>query len=349
MKTQELILLYQSFYKNPKKNQKLIDNLLYGIFNYSFDDVERLIYTNELINDNIFPPFYFLKSNTKKLYSFHPKGIIGKIEWHLRFQHRHSKILFVWDQLWPREISLEDDAVVGGDWYQKNFRENVIQKLEERMCIYGYAHTLNQISQDQEFLDICNIKKCNFFNSDVPCFVNKNNFMKRQIHLNDQMIDWKSGINFYTCTNNQKHFLPLFSIRKNHYKNLLNLTDYKSSKDDFIKINPKPIKCECGKIRCEFEFIPHYKNFIDGFNYEDCLDFANKISSQIRWFQIIQINKKMHVFYENNQNHNLLDVDAEKIDIMFNKPKYIRGQKFRVGSKIPAFWKITDASGLSFL
>ena len=155
------------------------------------------------------------------------------------------------------------------------------------------------------------------------------------------MIDWKSGINFYTCKSNQKHLLPTFFIRENKYKNIINLTDYTSKKEDYIKVNSNVIKCECGRERCVFEFTPHYKNFLDGFDYNELMDLRNKLISKFRWIQFVQIKKIIYVYYEININSNFENEDIDIINQIFKGPVFLKGEFFKVGYKMPAFWKVT--------
>lgn len=335
MKTQDLIELYRKFHKNPINK----DDLINAIFNYSFDDLDRIIYSDEF--EFTFPLKIdsFLKSNTGLKYKFYPMDVIEKIEHHLRHQFPYKQKLFVRDDLFVRKIYSDNNCVVGNDCHSPDFRNEIIKKIKEKTYIYGYANTLNQLSNDEELLINCSSKISGFYNTDVPCFVNTEKLIKHDIHLNDQMIDWKSGINFYTCIFGQKHFLPIFNIRNKKYKNLLNCSDFVSSQDDFIKIDTKRIKCDCGIFRCNFKFVPHYKNFIDGFDYEEILNLRNKLISKTRWIQFIQVQKKIHVFYETNQQEKLKKEDIDLIDEIFNKPRYIKGKYFKIGFKIPCFWK----------
>ena len=48
MKTEELISLYREYYNNPSISNLLVE----GIANYSFDDIDRILYSDEL---NIYP------------------------------------------------------------------------------------------------------------------------------------------------------------------------------------------------------------------------------------------------------------------------------------------------------
>jgi len=337
MKTEELISLYREYYNNPSISDLLVE----GIANYSFDDIDRILYSDEL---NIYPKHNsndFLKSNTGKKYNFSPREIIKKIEYKLRYQFPFENTIFIWDQQRSRTVSTQKHVIVGNDCHSSDFRQSIIENLSDKTYIYGYAHSLNQLANDEELLIECDSKISGFCNTDVPCFVKSNNLNKLKIHLNDQMIDWKSGINFYTCKYNKKHFLPTFSIGKNEYKNIINLTDYVSKKEDYIKINPNVIKCECGRERCEFEFIPHYKNFLDGFDYNELMDLRNKLISKFRWIQFIQIKKIIHVYYEININSNLQNEDIDIINEIFNEPVFLKGKFFKVGLKTPAFWKVT--------
>ena len=83
MKTKELISLYKDYCDNPA----IIDFLVEGIVNYSFDDVDRILYSDEIDSYTKHYSDEFLKSNTGIQYNFYPREIIKKIEYKLRYQY----------------------------------------------------------------------------------------------------------------------------------------------------------------------------------------------------------------------------------------------------------------------
>lgn len=87
--------------------------------------------------------------------------------------------------------------------------------------------------------------------------------LKDTIHINDQMIDWRSGLNFYTCTAYRKHILPTFYRKGGFIRNTVNLLGTSLPEADLFKINNFE-RCPCGRVACNFEFIPHLSNTIQG-------------------------------------------------------------------------------------
>lgn len=340
MDTNKLISFYKKYQKNPHEN---LSELIQCIKNYCFDDIEKLIYSDEIKCDTNYEHDRILRSNTERTYPFYPFSAIGPIENLLRNQFDHKKSLSIFDLYHERDpIYIPEKKVIfGEDCLTNDFLEVIINTIENQTLVTSFASTLNQLANNIDIINKNNDKKIYLVNTDVPCFVNRTKLETYNTHLNDQMIDWKSGINFYTCIKNQKHFLPIFTVQEKNYKNILNLTQFISKKEDYIKIDPQRIMCECGSYRCKYEFIPHYKNFIDDFKYEDSLDIANNLKSQYRWFQVIQSNKKIYIYFEINKNHELKNDDVIFLEKTFNKPVFFKGKRFEIGRKIPAFWKVT--------
>lgn len=86
--------------------------------------------------------------------------------------------------------------------------------------------------------------------------------MRRSIYHNDQMIDWKSGLNFRTCRFGNKHVLPTFALMEDgRYRNMLNLCREVAEPSDLFEMK-NFFKCPCGKTACELNFLPHVRKSI---------------------------------------------------------------------------------------
>jgi len=110
------------------------------------------------------------------------------------------------------------------------------------------------------------------------------------VHVNDNMIDWKTGVNFSTCRYGTKHFLPLFAMRGNRAYNLVNLHCDDKPVDDIFTIDPQILQCPCGRKFLSFDFVPHSQVAIrrdDGSIFYD-LGIANQLQGQYQNFQFIQ-------------------------------------------------------------
>lgn len=344
MDTKNLIELYKSYFKYGKQLQ---ESIVYGISNYNFDNLNKFFFELSLHQKDNFKADRILKTNSQKEYKFYPNSIIAKIEAILRFQHKYHKIIFITDQLNDKKrnlyISNSDNYsyIVGNSCEDDDFLCAIEKNLCNKTYIHGYPNTLHQLASNKKFIKKNRHNIIGFINTDCPAFINKSILSENYIHLNDQMIDWTSGINFYTCKLNYKHFLPIFVKTSNGYKNLLNLSQSMYTNDDFFSINENPILCSCGKYRCQFEFVPHKNNYLCyNNNYEQLLSYANVLSQDIRVFQIIQNKDIFNIFVKTN---NKKELSKDIISFFENKFKSVIwnfDKSFRIGFKYPAFWKI---------
>jgi hypothetical protein len=83
-------------------------------------------------------------------------------------------------------------------------------------------------------------------------------FRSRGVYVNDNMIDWQTGLNFYTCPNGGRHFLPMFHGRGAAFDNLLNLEqDAPATAGDDAEVTG-PERCVCGRRKLGLRFVPHH-------------------------------------------------------------------------------------------
>ena len=166
---------------------------------------------------------------------------------------------------------------------------------------------------------------------------NKKIISKYNVHLNDQMIDWSSGLNFYTCLANKKHFLPIFAKKNNTYRNAINLSEKNYVTSDYFKITANTTLCKCGKYRCDFTFLPHKKNYIPELDYQETLSWSNILTKEFRSFQIIKNRDNFEIFYKLTEGKLPIYV----LEFFENKLKNVLWQKnqtFKIGGKIPPIW-----------
>jgi len=173
-------------------------------------------------------------------------------------------------------------------------RLNEICKDYEKFNLLAWPYTFLNILGNPKFTDFIDNNKNSIesvINSDCEPVFKKKNLQKNNIPINDQMIDWSTGLNFYTCKYNKKHILPIFytDLEKKQRINLLNLQDVQMEFADLFKIINFQ-KCECGKISCNFDFYPHYNNQIlkpTGGIFQN-LDLAEKLNGNYCFLQIHQ-------------------------------------------------------------
>lgn len=151
-------------------------------------------------------------------------------------------------------------------------------------------------------------------------------------HLNfpvkDQMIDWYTGLNFYTCESGHKHVLPLFHYSNGSCKNLLNLAILdKPCDDEFIP--GEQILCECGKRRLQFEFTPHKSN-----HFSIDKSFISELQDTYINLQFWLIDGQIHVF----RSCEGLIQDTHIIEAALGDCIFHENSVARVGSKTYNFW-----------
>ena len=60
-----------------------------------------------------------------------------------------------------------------------------------------------------DFLDFVRTERIEILTTDYDAFFNRQGLL-----VNDNMVDWLTGLNFYTCEFNTRHFLPIFLLHK---------------------------------------------------------------------------------------------------------------------------------------
>ena len=170
--------------------------------------------------------------------------------------------------------------------------------------------------------------------------INTDPFYPRHKIMCDQMINWQTGLNYYTCQHGGTHILPLFT---NDLRNALNAYANKALApplcDDLFCL--KKIKyCRCGKMAYELKYIPHIHNQIkkDGVIIRP-FEIANKLISCYYSLQFEQNNNDITVHYVTKDNNSQ---DLEMIYEHFKQYNFnvilSKNTIFKVGQKLPAFW-----------
>jgi hypothetical protein len=183
-------------------------------------------------------------------------------------------------------------------FYAKN-ADIITFDASETQCIQSYCQERKDwlvVAHPSIFLYL--FKDHNFFITNSCVSVDWEPFYPTH-PVNDNMVDWTSGCNFWTCPNGTKHFLPIFAIQEGKIKNLLNFASPIEQCSDLFQINNKPTFCSCGRTYLPFNFIPHVNTAIrkpdNTILYDPFL--ANQLTSQYRNFQIIQKQNKINILY----------------------------------------------------
>lgn len=154
-------------------------------------------------------------------------------------------------------------------------------------------------------------------------------FFPPTLPVNDQMINWKSGFNFYTCAAGERHSLPIF-LPGQFTRNLLNLASDDGCRDDLIEYQGVA-DCLCGRRRAVFHFVPHAAHQIGG-----SVDLAGQLRSVYKNLQFIQTGAELAVCHTTRDFF-----DAELLQNYWGRElKFCPGEVFFLGRtcKLPPFW-----------
>lgn len=173
-----------------------------------------------------------------------------------------------------------------------------------------------------------------FVNSDFEMFFGTDDFWVR-----DQMINWRSGLNFFTCPFGKKHFLPTF-IEDEGCSSLINAMGEKDDSDE-ISMFEKATMCECGKSHIPLEILFHKDNSILGPDGKpiDFTPLKRSLSGRYATIQFHQNNDgDVKVFLTPTGD---IGEDTDKIKCFFSglKTEFRLNRYFEVGSKRYCFWK----------
>jgi hypothetical protein len=350
-----LLLAYKRYWNSSINNDNrylyFANSLLKSIREYDFKDffsiIELLTNEREKLGEpnTNFKSFY---SGTHKEYYFGPYASfwVDPIEYTLRTANTgidkvdlviRSRLGFKED-IKPQAIEIHENPngfyILLQDISQNiSFLIDFIEKKynNKPFCIICRPEVIQELSCHNNFIDyLTNNKKIFGFANIDSSLLKRYNWSN--IFLNDQMIDWKSGLNFYTCKYNAKHFLPIFGItKKNQIINLLNLKSLIYSDDDYFRLKDM-VKCKCGKSALKFEFLSHHKNYLQKID----LDIANQLTSKYKYFQFIENSNNIDFYYdligEMTDNDKTI---LEQINVVCK-----HRQVYKVGRKIPSFWRI---------
>lgn len=204
-------------------------------------------------------------------------------------------------------------------------------------------NNLMYLASDNKFCHfmIENSKRINLINTGITAFFKKNRLIEAGVHINDNMIDWYSGLNFYTCRHNNKHVLPMFFMNDRVSTNLLNLSRRGEMviKSDHFEIEPI-LACQCGKRAYNLSFIPHIRvtPTIDNLTFYRP-DLAEMLIGSYCNMQFIQTAEKdLEIHYTGK----LIDYDRELL-LYHTKPFNVifkSNSVFNVNHKQPVFHRV---------
>ena len=363
---------FDKYYLKPSAEN--LDALLDFIFGYDFENYQKDI-------DEAFR-LYQKASRTEDLvemssngsvewntgYEFGPnaKHCITSVENYLR--DRKTKTILILSPVpeskyvCRRSVEIEnnthrEDICIQGEWFLKSHVKALTDLIERQhkewgtLNLLGLPHVWLTLSTNNQFREWVeeNRKKIGFLvNSDWD-FCGKD----LGIPLRNQMIDWRSGLNFYTCGHGTFHFIPIFALKNGKSYNLLNLgkCEFGNGLDDEFQIGSEKT-CECGRRYLEIEFHSHRQNKIidsDG-KLIDFGELYNSLSCNYKNLQMHQsLDGLVSIYYS-------AECDSDDLDMILSF-LYGRGLRrlvvkkdiyFKIGKKRYSAWRSESVQEMQF-
>ena len=220
--------------------------------------------------------------------------------------------------------------------------EYLIKCLEERgpLVLESFPSTIMAMTCHDSLVDYFYRNQTKIFSSCWDPF-----FDREKIKVRDRMIDWKTGVNFYECSEGALHVVPIWFEEKGMVHNLLNLTKVSFEMSDIMSIKSFK-RCICGKTSCEYEFVSHFKQRpkVEG-KYIVDLNLAGELKTKMLNVQFVQLeNESFNVYYNTFDpfpDKASIDSDRDRIEAFLGRrPEYFPYRSYIVGTyKYPTFWR----------
>jgi hypothetical protein len=223
------------------------------------------------------------------------------------------------------------------DYYIKFFSDTPHKKL----YIWGRPDQHLPLFCNKDVVEAMKGKVCQIHSSWYEAFFP----YEQDIYVNDNMLSWKSGLYFYSCKHNQRHFMPLFYQHGGCTYNILNLmTPLVSDDSDDIKVHGT-VTCKCGVKRLDMEFVSHYKNAVRDANGKVIgKEFAQQLKGYYSYLQVIQDQDRVLV---SSSSISEIEKDLKLFQDTFANQslEFVRDKVCRVGdNKWPNLWYKQNAT-----
>ena len=176
---------------------------------------------------------------------------------------------------------------------------DVIEKQKTQgkiFCLYTFPSNIHNFGYLPYLIDYFR-KQDNFIisSSNREAFFNDTQLKDNGIVVNDNMVNWRSGVAFYTCQFGKRHGLRnIYGVKDGRYHNLLNINCKEGTPIDDLVYYSKEF-CSCGRSFVLEDIIPHYEfcpKRNDGSFIFD-LSLAKKIKQQ--WYTVQFVEKDGHL------------------------------------------------------
>jgi hypothetical protein len=351
--TERLLALYQDYYLNPTVEEWR--TLFTGIVGYDFQNFDAFIEGLGQLSRPFSTDEVLLRSNKLSGYRFGPNWriVIKEVERHLRIDHYthfqgfvHS--VFVRDDFRDNERSQYAFGMNntmpnllfsrGADDKHHLILRFLKNNYHTKVMLLGGPHILDQLLTSETFLDQCKEHVHGFVNCNDAAFIDTRLCLEKGFLFNDQMINWKSGLNFYTCRAGHQHFLPIFFREEGGLVNALNTAEKIVDGDDLFEISGERVLCDCKRPRLPFRFVPHIANFPNGWDYDRILRLKGELSGRYRWLQFVKRGGTTRIYHATSSG-SMPEFDKTLLIEVFGDVKFeYPGASFQIFGKLPPFW-----------
>lgn len=172
----------------------------------------------------------------------------------------------------------------------------VIDSIKGKVAINAPPNFWLYCNSFVSFQDFLIKKNVTVISTDHSSLLKKKRLINNGVHVNDCMVDYSTGQNFYTCNYNHRHILPIFNYTQKSSVNLLNLfkNNFVKQSGDIFKVG-KEYRCDCGHKANKLEFIPHAKYVHHLFGLKE--QISEKLKGNYLNLQIIQTDGKLICHY----------------------------------------------------
>jgi hypothetical protein len=188
--------------------------------------------------------------------------------------HRYKPVVSDGDWIYDHRVfgnSLDAGELIGA-----------LDKLPHPLIVNSTPSFFLALLKDDDFCRWARSRDCRFSSTVTS------SFYPSRLAVNDNMIDWSSGYNFYHCSHNKRHFLPLFAGTSEVF-NILNLCGESSAPSDLLTMVGEQGLCDCGDWIVPTTFVPHVVTTIqtrDGFL--SLKPLADLLEERYESFQVVQ-------------------------------------------------------------
>lgn len=356
----DLVRMYREYYR--EQTPRAFEDLFRCMLDYDFasyhDDMRRVYAMHQQVK--CLGSSCSLKSGGSstgvgRTYQFGPNFQIARvaIEGFLRESHRRTIILAGSEGLKDPQVQdvsrpSQYDLQILGDWSLDGHIEFLFDQINVLFSEYG---PINLCALPCLWLKLtCNptfVSLAEKRSESLNALVNTDNsrcFRKIRCRVRDQMIDWGSGVNFYTCAEGKSHFLPtFFSSSPRLSYSLVNLKKSMRESDDLVEIRGSPSLCPCGLPDFSMLFTPHVNNhpvLSDG-SFLGIQEVLDALPDRTEWFQVLQNDDGFCdlFYYSKERSSDLSAVDSRLSELLADKIRWDFDRYFVVGRKRPVCWR----------